>query len=69
MPKKKVEVDVRLEEDRTWDVEVYSSDKNEWVLDEDLSDAHFPTKEAAYRYIDDLKKNPTIEVGKISETK
>lgn len=69
MPKKKVEIDVRLEEDKTWDVEVYFLDKNEWVLDEDLSDAHFQTKEAAYRYIEDVKKDPKIEVGKISETK
>lgn len=69
MPKKKVEVDIRLEEDRTWDVEVYFLDKSEWVLDEDLSDAHFQTKEAAYRYLEDLKKNSAIEIGKISETK
>lgn len=69
MAKKKVEIDVMLEKDKTWDVEVYYLDKNEWVLDEDLSDAHFQSKEAAFRYVDDLKKNPSIEVGKVSERK
>lgn len=69
MAKKKVEIDVMLEADKTWDVEVYYMDVNEWVLDEDLSDAHFQSKEAALRYVDDLKKNPSIEIDKVTERK
>lgn len=69
MAKKKVEIDVLLEADKTWDVEVFYMDANEWVLDEDLSDAHFQTKEAALRYVEDLKKNRSIEVGKVTEKK
>ena len=69
MAKKKVEIDILLEEDKTWDVDVFYLEANEWVLDEDLSDAHFQTKEAALRYVEGLKKNPRIEVGKVTEKK
>ncbi|RXT03598.1 hypothetical protein [Ammoniphilus sp. CFH 90114] len=69
MSKKKVEIDIMLEQDKTWDVEVYYLEANEWVLDEDLSDAHFQTKDAALRYVDDLKKNPKIEISKVTERK
>lgn len=68
MAKKKVEIDIMLEADKTWDVEVYYMNAaKEWVLDEDLSDAHFPSKEEAFRYVNDLKKNSSIEIGKVTE--
>lgn len=69
MAKRKVEIDILLEEDRTWDVEVFYLQANEWVLDEDLSDAHFQTKEAALRYVESLRKDPRIEIGKVTEKK
>lgn len=69
MAKKKVEIDVLLEADKTWDVEVFYMDANEWILDEDLSDAHFQTKEAALRYVEDLRKNHSIEISKVTERK